>query len=63
MLKQKGLKIMIKVEKESKDFLHIPLEYCFFCDKPTQFWADAGTIPCCPDCAEKYDVKDLIKRK
>lgn len=53
---------MIEVEKEPDEFAHFPIEDCFFCHKPTHYWADAGTTPCCPDCAEKYDVKDLIQQ-
>ena len=54
---------MIKVEKEPDEFEHFPLEECFFCGEATQFWTDAGTTPCCPDCAEKYDAKDLIRQE
>lgn len=52
---------MIKIEKEPDEFKHFPLEHCFFCDKPTEYWAKEGDTPVCPKCAKSHEESDIAQ--
>lgn len=49
---------MVKVEREPVDFLP-PYEDCCKCNQPTPYWYTSKDVALCPECAEKYDDKDI----